>query len=563
MIPLLSDIVERKFTASFNVSDWEVLSDDGFHPISQVHQTVPYEVYHLELSNGLVLDCADDHILIGVDCQEIFAKDSLGVVVKTEHGPAEVVSVVATGVWENMYDLTVESDAHTFFTNGILSHNTTTMGISILHYALFNERKTVAILANKAAAAREVLNRIREMYELLPHWMQQGILSWNKGDIELGNKTKIITGATSASAIRGKSVTFLYIDEAAFIPSGQADEFFASVYPTISASKTAKVCFTSTPKGLNYFYKFWTDAVEGKSEFTPFTIKWNDVPGRDEAFKQKVIETFNQEFWDQEYECQFLGSTGSLLPSSVLRQIAVKDPLVKSNKQLQVWEEPEEGRTYFMGVDVARGAGGDYSVIQVIDITEFPYRQVAVFRDNNTSHLIFPRIIAEVGRKYNDAYCLIEINDIGESVADSLYYDEEYENLMTTGALKGKISLGSWNNAKNGLRTTTATKNSGCSTLKSLIENQKLILRDMETVKELSTFISKGKTYMADAGCNDDLVMALVVFAWASSQEYFKEINSLDFKRTFQEENEAAMYEDLSPLGFMDGFHDTENDWNF
>lgn len=438
---------------------------------------------------------------------------------------------------------------------------TTTMSISILHYAIFNERKTVAILANKAAAAREVLNRIREMYELLPHWMQQGILSWNKGDIELGNKTKIITGATSASAIRGKSVTFLYIDEAAFIPTGQADEFFASVYPTISASKSAKVCFTSTPKGLNYFYKFWTDAIEGRSEFTPFAIKWNDVPGRDEEFKKKVIETFNQEFWDQEYDCQFLGSMGSLLPSSVLRNIAVRNPLKISNSHLQVWEEPVSNRMYFMAVDVSRGGGGDYSVIQVIDITEFPYKQVAVFRDNKTSPLVFPRIISEIGRKYNNAYCLIEINDIGESVADSVYFDEEYENLLITGERRGRIYLGSWNNPKNGLRTTYSTKNLGCSTLKSLVENQKLIIQDMETVKELSTFVSKGKSYEADAGCHDDLVMSLVIFAWATSQEYFQEINSIDFKKTLQQENEAAMMEDLSPLGFFDGFHDNSEDW--
>lgn len=437
---------------------------------------------------------------------------------------------------------------------------TTVSGIFILHYVLFNADKTVGIVANKAPAAREVLDRVKGMYENLPFWMQQGIKTWNKGDIELGNNSKVLTSATSASAFRGKSIQLLYIDEAAFIPNNMAEEFFQSVYPTVAASKTSKIFFTSTPKGLNYFYKYWTDAKEGRSEFKSFEVAWNAVPGRDEKFKQNIIDTQGRAFWDQEFDCQFLGSQGSLISSGALRALAPVTPLHESNS-LKVYEEPQEGRTYFMGVDVSRGTGGDYSVVQVIDITELPYKQVATFRNNHTSHIVFPRLIAEIGKKYNDAYVLVEINDIGEAVADSIYHDQEYENLLTVGSVKNKQVLGSYQGSKNGLRTTTTSKNIGCGNLKALIEGQKLLIQDMETISELSNFVSKGKSYEAEEGLHDDLVMGLVVMAWASSQDYFRELNNTDFRKKVLEDREEQIIEELSPLGFFDGFEDQEQTW--
>lgn len=558
---MLHDTVERKFIDTINVSGWEVLSDDGWHDISHINKTIAYEVYRIRLANGFVIECADTHIFIDSEGGEVFAKDSLGVFLKTTDGVSSVASVEATGVFEEMYDLTVGGANHTYYTNNILSHNTTTSSIILLHYAIFNERKFVGILANKKKASFEVLYRIKAMYELLPHWMQVGVIKWNEGDIELGNRTKIVAEATSASSFRGKSVHFLYLDEAAFIPNNIAEAFFASVYPTIAASKTSKVLMTSTPKGLNYFYKYWTDATEGRGEFKPFSIQWNDVPGRDEKFKADIIETMGQAFWDQEFACEFLGSQGSLISSNALRTLTPRDPIRHSNN-LKVWEHPRQDRLYFMGVDVSRGTGGDYSVIQVLDISALPFRQVAVYRSNLTSHLMMPRIIAEIGRQYNNAFCLIEINDIGEAVADALHFDEEYEGILTTGEQKRRITLGGWKNSKNGLRTTTSTKNIGCGALKALVENQKIILQDFETINELSNFVAKGKSYQAESGYHDDLVMALVVFAWATGQEYFKDVSDSDFKKRFLEEREATMMEELAPLGYFDnGIDDDESGW--
>lgn len=439
------------------------------------------------------------------------------------------------------------------------SSKTTSTAIAILWYILFNQHKTVAILANKAAAAREVLSRIKDMYEQLPHWLQQGVATWNKGDIALGNGCKVLAAATSGSAIRGKSVAFLYIDEAAFIPTNQAQEFFESVYPTISSGKESKICMSSTPKGLNHFYKFWIDAAEGRSDIKPFTVNWNDIPNRDDAWKQKVISDMGQAMWDQEFECQFLGSTNSLIPSTVLRKLVFQTP-IKENPTLKIWEDSKPDRNYFIAVDCARGNGGDYSVAQVIDITEFPFRQVAIFRSNTLSYMLMPKAVVQLAKEYNNAFVLVELNDIGESVADSIYYEEEYENLLTTGTTKNKTSLGSWQNARNGLMTTNTSKNQGCNVLKSMLESEKLILNDITTIQELSNFVSKGKSYAAEEGMNDDCVMALVVFCWATTQGFFKEMTDRDFRRTYIEETEHLMMEELAPMAFDNGIRHEDED---
>lgn len=435
----------------------------------------------------------------------------------------------------------------------------TTTGAAVLHYVLFNESKTVAILANKAATAREILGRVKDMYENLPHWMQVGVKEWNKGSIVLGNGCKVIAAATSGSAIRGQSVAWLVLDEFAFIPTNQAEEFFQSVYPTISSGKESKITIFSTPKGMNFFYKMWTEAKEGRSDFVPFRVEWHEIPGRDEEFKRKTIADVGQETWDQEYACEFLGSGGTLIDGATLRTLVHQTP-IKVSESVKVYAEPKEGRSYFIGADISRGVGGDYSVAQVIDITELPYRQVAVFRNNRTSYLMMARILADIGRKYNDAAILVETNDVGEAVADSLYAEEEYENTLTTGNAHGKVVLGAWRGGVNGLRTTVKSKSVGCSSLKALVESRKLIINDADTIQELTSFIAKAKSYAADEGTHDDLVMALVIFAWASTQDYFKELNNTNFKSKFIEENTEAMMEELAPFGiFDDGSDEFEN----
>lgn len=306
---MLHDNVVRKFVDVIELSDWEVESEEGWVDISSVNKTISYEIYEVVLEDGRVLKCADTHIFIDADDNEVFAEHSMGKELKTNQGNKKVVSVTSSGEFENMYDLTVNSEKHLYYGDGVLSHNSTTTAACVLHYLLFQEYKTVAILANKAATAREILGRIQKMYEFLPLWMQVGITSWNKGSFSLGNGCKVVAASTSSSAIRGESISWLVLDEFAFVPPNQATEFFESVYPTISSGQESKISVFSTPKGMNHFYKMWVEASEGRSEFKHFEIQWNEVPGRDQAWKEKTIANIGQESWDQEFEACLSGDS--------------------------------------------------------------------------------------------------------------------------------------------------------------------------------------------------------------------------------------------------------------
>lgn len=558
------DSIERKFIDSVEViGHWEIESEEGFVPITHIHKTVEYVVYEVTLANGLSLQCADTHILMNSAGEEVFAYESLGEYIKTALGDSIVVSVESLGRSEHMYDATVDSDAHTYYTNDILSHNTQTNAALVLHYLLFEELKTVAILANKASMAREILNRIKQMYSALPLWMQQGVTTWNKGSIELGNGCTAIAAATSSSAIRGFSISWCLLDEAAFIPDRIAAEFFESTYPTISSGNKSKISIFSTPKGMNFFYKMWSEAVSNTSEFKHFEATWRDVPTRDEAWAKTTRKNVGEDAWNQEYEGLFTGATGTLISSTTLRNIPVQTPL-HAHEKTRIYEEPKKDHHYMLTIDVARGGGdGDNSAITVSDVSSLPYKQVAVYTDNTLSYLLLPGIAVEMAKKYNNGYILVELNDNGEAVADSIVYEYEYDYVLTTGEKKGKIVLGSWVNSKNGVRTTKSTKKNGCSNLKALVESGNYIIKDFDTLKEASNFVSKGGSYSATSGNNDDIMMTLVIFAWAVNQEFFKELFESDFKTSFIEKSHEEMMGDLAPIGFFDGFGDSDDDFDF
>ena len=450
---------------------------------------------------------------------------------------------------------------------------TTTAVVIILHYVLFNSHKTVALLANKGDAAREILDRIKIAYEALPKWMQQGVLEWNKGSVEFENGCKIIAAATSSSAIRGKSISFLYIDETAFVENW--DEFFASVFPTISSGETTKILFTSTPNGLNHFYKTCEGAKEGTNGYQYVEVPWFKVPGRDEKWKDETLSglDFDQQKFSQEFCCEFLGSSGTLIDGSKLKDLVFKQPLNMANG-LFVYEDPIKDHSYVCIVDVSRGKGLDYSAFHVIDVTKMPYRQVCVFRDNHTTPVEYAEIIYRVGIHYNQALSLIEVNDIGEQVSDLLYYDYEYENILSTissGRAGKKISTGFSKGADRGIRTTKTVKAVGCSVLKMLIEQDQLIVSDFETINELSTFSKRGSSYEAESGCHDDLAMGLVLFSWLSSQQYFKDVTDINTLSRLRERTEQELMDDLLPFGIMDDGNEPEesiirvdrgdNDW--
>jgi len=442
---------------------------------------------------------------------------------------------------------------------------TITAAACILWYTVFQSNKTVAILANKSASAREVLHRYQIMYEHLPIWMQQGVKTWNKGDIELENGSRILTAATSSSGIRGKSVNWLYIDEAAIIPNTVADDFFTSVYPTISAGETTKILLTSTPLGYNHFWKFWNEAEQGRNGFTPMFIPYNRIPGRTEQWAAEQKAMLGELKFNQEVLCKFLGSSNTLIaPDTIGRMSAL--PFIYSKDGLDVLEEPirtikennkivQRGHLYMIVADTSRGVERDYSAFTVMDITEFPYKVVAKYRDNKINPLLYPTIIAKIGNDYNKAYVLVEINDNGQQIANTLYMDLEYENVLAVG-YDGKsgqyLSTGFRNNTTLGVRTTKQVKRLGCAILKSLIENNKLLVHDSDIISEISTFIETKGTFAADLGYHDDLVMTLVLFAWASNELYFKDITKSDLRLELYENQIKDIEDDLTPFGFMD-----------
>tara|TARA_Y100000593_G_scaffold83142_1_gene156545 strand:+ start:2080 stop:3723 length:1644 start_codon:yes stop_codon:yes gene_type:complete len=434
------------------------------------------------------------------------------------------------------------------------SGKSTTIIAYLLHYVLFNAQVNVAILANKAATARDLLGRLQLAYEHLPKWLQQGVMSWNKGSLELENGSKILASSTSASAVRGGSYNIIFLDEFAYVPSNVAEQFFSSVYPTISSGKTSKVMIVSTPHGMNMFYKMWTDAEHERNSYVPIEVHWSEVPGRDEKWKEETIKNTSEQQFNTEFECEFLGSIDTLLSARKLRTLTFIEPKQR-NANLDVYKPPEEGKTYFMACDVSRGTSNDYSAFIVFDITEMPYRIAAKYRDNEIKPLVYPQKIYDVARAYNQAFVLIEINDVGEGVANTMQFDLEYDNLVMA-SMRGRAGqiLGggfSGGKAQLGVRTTKAVKKIGCSNLKQLIEDDKLIVEDYDMVNELSTYIVKGQSWEADEGCTDDLVSCGFLFAWATDQTYFKELTDLDVRMKMIKENQYAMEQDMAPFGFV------------
>ena len=432
----------------------------------------------------------------------------------------------------------------------------------LLHYVLFNDNVNVAILANKSSTARDLLGRLQLAYEYLPKWMQQGVLNWNKGSLELENGSRIVAASTSSSAVRGSTFNIIFLDEFAYVPNNIAEEFFSSVYPTISSGKSSKVMIVSTPHGMNMFYKMWMDAVNKKSTFVPVEVHWSEVPGRDEAWKEQTIKNTSESQFQTEFECEFLGSVDTLINAQKLKTMAVIDPK-RSPGGLDVYELPIKDHTYIITVDVARGVQNDYSAFIVIDSTKAPYKIVAKYRNNDIKPIVFPNILKKVADHYNKAYVLIEINDLGQQVADAMQFELEYDNMMmvTQRGRAGQVLGGGFSGRGNqlGVRMTKGTKKIGTSNLKSLIEADKLIINDFDIIAELSTFISKGKSFEAETGAHDDLVMCLVIFSWVANQRYFKELTNVDVRGQMFTDQKNAIESDMAPFGFIDnGLDDPE-----
>jgi hypothetical protein len=436
---------------------------------------------------------------------------------------------------------------------------TTTSAAYILWYTLFQGSKTVAILANKATAAREVLYRYQIMYENLPTWLQQGVTTWNKGDIALENGSIVFTAATSASGIRGKSVNLLYVDEAAIIPNNVAEQFFTSVYPTISAGETTKILLSSTPLGYNHFWKFWNDAENDRNGFVNLFIPYWDIPGRDDAWASEQRRLLGELKFNQEVLCNFLGSSLTLIASDSIAQMSAS-PILYQKDGLDIYQSVEKDHAYCIVADTAKGVGGDYSAFQILDITKMPYRIVGKYRNNEISPLLYPSVLYRIGKEYNEAYVLIEINS-SEQVAEILYTEYEYENIISVSRTpQGQVVNGGFggNKTQLGVITDKKVKRIGCSNFKSLVEEKKLIINDADTIAEISTFIEKRNSYSADEGYHDDLVMPLVLFSWLTTNSYFKELTNINIRKELYEARIKMIEEEVTPFGFINN-GDEEN----
>lgn len=413
----------------------------------------------------------------------------------------------------------------------------------LLWYACFHSEKTIAILANKGAVAREMLARVTLMLENLPFFLQPGCKALNKGSIEFSNNSRIIASATSGSSIRGMSVNLLFLDEFAFVE--RANEFYTSTYPVVSAGKETKVIITSTANGIgNTFHKIWEGAVQKVNEFTPFTVNWYDVPGRDEEWKAQTIANTSQLQFDQEFGNTFFGTGDTLINAETLLSFRAKPPKkVFEGGDLLVYEEPTKSREYIMTVDVSKGRGQDYSTFTVIDIGTRPFKQVAVYRNNTISPILFPNIIYKYAKVYNDAYVVIESNDQGTLVCNGLYQDLEYDNIHMESAVKAD---------RIGIEMNRKVKRLGCSAIKDILEEKKLDIVDEQTIMEISTFVSRGQSYEASDGNHDDLMMNLVMFGFFVSTQYFSDMTDINLKQLMFEKKMQEIEDDVPPVGFID-----------
>lgn len=425
----------------------------------------------------------------------------------------------------------------------------------LLHTILFNQNYNIAILAHKGAAANGLLARLKIAYENLPTWLQSGIVEWNKGNIELENGSKIGAFATSADGLRSGSYDVILLDEFAFVPNNVAEDFFTSTYPVITAGTNTKIIIVSTPKGMNHFYTMWIKATQGKSDYKPIEVHWSAVPGRDEAWKEQTIRNTSEEQFQQEFNTEFLGSSNTLISASKIQQLMLQleDP-IKIDGAMRYYAMPEKKHVYTLVVDVSEGLGLDYSAFSIIDVTQIPYRLVATYRDNNVKPIFFPSLIVAEARKYNDAFVLVEINSIGLQVADIIHFDLSYDNLIKI-QLKGKQgqqwTQGFTKKVAYGIKTSPQTKNIGCTNLKALIESDKLIIKDDIILKELTTFAVHNRSYKAEEGSHDDLVMTLVNFSWLMAQKFFRETVQNDVRAVIEKEQANLLDREFVPFGFI------------
>ena len=563
-------MIEKKFIDEIFFEDYEVLTPKGFKDFKGIGKTIIFQEYIIKFREvEEVFICADTHIIIMEDSSERYVKDLIrGDKVKsTSREYLTIEEVEISDKFSNMYDL-LGVEGEIYNTGEIVSHNSTiTVGFA-LHQIIFNSYFNVFLLAHSHKASKGLLNKIKVAYENLPSWMQQGIVRLNDTELRLENGSVIQSSATTKTGIRSASSNLIICDEFGFLEENISQPFFAGTWPTISSGKTTKFFILSTPQGYNLFHKLWVGAnnKENHNGFTPISVHWTRVPGRDDEWKRREIATVGEEIFNREYECSFESSSRGLIKPKKLEELIRNsiEPIEKDDEDnLLIYEKPEKNETYIIIIDTAKGVEKDYSAFVVIKISKLPYDVVAIYRNNKISPLVYPSIIHKVGLNYNEADLFIENNEYGNQVATILLYELEYPNIIWSeiNNKRQRVSYGNEKNATIGIRTTTSVKNIGCSNLKALIEHDKLIVRDYETISELSSFVKVKDSYQADEGKHDDLVACLFLFSWLATQNYFKDIdqNPGDEVRSLHEE---SIKDTIRAIGFfVDGKKEQEVSW--
>lgn len=545
-----SQSVERKFVESYDVTGFKARVGDKWVEIRSAHVTVPYRAFIVGTDSGKKLKCADDHVLFSRGVER-FAKDFVvGDVIDTDDGEETVTTIVDTESEETMYDLTVDGERYS--TDGFISHNTTSIVGWLLHHALFSKTtKRIALVAHKLDQAREIMERFQIALESLPFFLQLGVKTYNKGRIVFENETTVFAAATSSGSLRGKSVNVVYLDEFAFIHNDRA--FMKATWPVISSGKTTKILITSTANGAKgAFYNIWQGAVLGVNGFVPFRVDWWDVPGRDAKWKAEQIAQTSQEDFDQEFCNEFQGTSNTLISGNVLFNMTPRPPVWTGDDGVEVFDKPVDGHSYVMTVDVCKGRGKDRSTFSVWDVTDGRLEQVATYQNSTISPIIYPDLLYKWAKIYNRALVVIESNDEGASVARSLYYDLDYEEVFVENLSKAH-GIGVFVDKK--------VKRVGCSNMKDLIETGKMIVRDKRTIEELLTFVPTGSGYEAEPGYYDDLVQNLWLMSWYVDTDVFKaHAGTGNLRERLRAEREKAIEESVPFVGLFPGMSDPIED---
>ncbi|ASZ78823.1 terminase subunit [Serratia phage 2050H1] len=544
-----------KFVDSRFGKRYMVQTDTGWIPVIAAHKTRKYAEYKVVTETGRCIHVADKHMFFNKRDKEVFAEDlRAGDFIMTVDGLERVQLVAETGEEHHMYDLQVKSDRQRYYTNGFLSHNTTVVAAFLLWYAMFNEDKEIAVLANKEKQAIEILDRIRKAYQDMPFFLQMGCEKFGSTLIEFENGSKIYAYATSSDSIRGRSVSLLYVDEVAFIENDF--EFWESTFPAIASAETSKCILTSTPKGQRgLFYDIVTKANPDHAQYNDFNlteVPWFKVPAytKNPEWEAKQRAKLGDARFDQEFGIRFRGSVGSLIPNKCLEAMCsalYQEP----NEFTKVYKPYDPNRKYVGIADTGKGVEGDYSVLQIIDVTEYPYRQAAVYRNNTIPPMMYAYTIADMCTQYGECPVLVETNnDVGGQVITILWYDIEYEGTIFTSAdNKGTGKRIGGRRSEPGINTTSKVRNIGCANLKAIIEREMLVIEDQDTIDELSTFIFTGSRYEADDGCHDDCVMPLVLFSWMIKQEFFADLTDRNVSTDMKERVSANELSQMIPFG--------------